>query len=111
MCAQSGAPLCKPKYGCNMSRIRRAYTARAILRMWGYLGRSDRAYIVCWFARIHADKAARLSPARIISGAQKILGTLGLTGTLAGGILTALDLLRPDDLAECDRLIERGLDE
>lgn len=99
------------KRGRNMSRTRRPYTARSVVRIWEYLDRQDRAYIVCWFARIHAQKAQRLSPASIIKGAQLLLGTLGLTGEIASAILTQLDLLRPGDLAECDDLLRRGANE
>lgn len=90
-----------------MARTRRELRAGAYLRLYTYMPRRDRVYVLCAFARLHADLTSTRRRGNVIVDAiARIAGNLGLTGAILAAMLNLFVALQPDELAECDRLLE-----
>lgn len=92
-----------------MSRAKRALRVNAYLRLWTYMNASDRTYAMCWFARLRDQRAARLRlDANTQNALVSLIATLGLQGAVAAAILRGLIAITPEDVLQCDQVIQRG---
>lgn len=91
------------------SRAVRALRGASYVRLWSYMSKQDQVYAMCFFAKMHEDRARVLRRGEtLVERTRDTLGTLGLPGRTLAGILGALQAIRPSDVLGCENALRRG---